>query len=270
MVRITNHRNSVNIWLLGGFGNILFQILASRVLLANGTNIYLINSLTKKNIITKFIGWTIHEPLYTDFLRKNQVVKMCFVFEFAVIFVAMISKTLRIKFWLATFYDENSEFSKPFAKNVFGYFQNKFFLENHKDQLLLLSRDIRELYGSEPINVVVHYRFGDSVWAKENHNYYLKVREMIQHELSKVVIVTDSPVEASDFFLNCNNITISSSKNALDDFKILLSASKLYCAPSTFSWWAAHALHSKSHIVVPKLFRESLGIYVQGDRVVEL
>lgn len=268
-INSTLARKTFNIWLLGGFGNILFQILASRVILKNGKKIKFVNFLTKKNFLTKTIGWTIHQPLYYELVSKNHFVKTHILFAGLIAFIGLISKTFKIKFKIATFYDENTRFNHPYAQNIFGYFQNKSFLEEHKDEILTLGRDIRKLYGSKSSNVIVHYRSGDSTWAKTYQKYYSKVRKMIQQD-SKVIIVTDSPIDAKSFFLNNNNIKISSSKNALDDFKILLSAKKLYCAPSTFSWWAAHALERDVQVVVPIMFRKFMGVYLQKDKIIEI
>mgnify|MGYP001971546569 CR=1 FL=1 len=60
------YNSKKNIWLMGGFGNVLFQILAFNVLSKNNNSIFFVNVLTKKNTITKFIGWTIHESLYDN------------------------------------------------------------------------------------------------------------------------------------------------------------------------------------------------------------
>ena len=75
-------------------------------------------------------------------------------------------------------------------------------------------------------------------------------------------------MDAKRFFSEMNNkITITSSKSALDDFKILISAEKLYCAPSTFSWWALHSLSSESEIIIPKLLQDTIGIFVKSNKL---
>ena len=62
------YNSKKNIWLMGGFGNVLFQILAFNVLSKNNNSTFFANVLTKKNTITKFIGWTIHESLYDNLI----------------------------------------------------------------------------------------------------------------------------------------------------------------------------------------------------------
>ena len=90
---------------------------------------------------------------------------------------------------------------------------------------------------------------------------------MIQLESSTVIVVTDSPIDAQEFFLNLKNVQIVSSKCALEDFRIMLSASKLYCAPSTFSWWAAHSLEKNAEIIMPRILENSLGIYLDSNKL---
>ena len=65
------------------------------------------------------------------------------------------------------------------------------------------------------------------------------VRDKLFEESDKVLIVTDSPKDAKEFFATLKNVEISESISDLHDFATLLSSEKLYCAPSTFSWWAA-------------------------------
>ena len=93
-------------------------------------------------------------------------------------------------------------------------------------------------------SIVVHYRKGDSDWALKFLDYYNEIKKMLKESLP-ILIVTDSVKDATSFS-SIDNIKILTSRNDLDDFKYLLSAKKLYCAQSTFSWWAAHSLDDNS------------------------
>jgi hypothetical protein len=64
------------------------------------------------------------------------------------------------------------------------------------------------------------------------------------------------------------NINIISSNNALDDFKYLISCEKLYCAPSTFSWWAAHSLEPKSEVIMSKYIFNKIGYYNETSKLI--
>ena len=46
----------VNLWLLGGFGNVLFQLFFARLLSNNNYKVILIDNLTSKNFLTRLIG----------------------------------------------------------------------------------------------------------------------------------------------------------------------------------------------------------------------
>ena len=99
-------------------------------------------------------------------------------------------------------------------------------------------------------------------------NYYNEIKKMLNEEVSPVLIVTDSLKDAKHFFSEMQNTYILSSKNALEDFKHLISTEKLYCAPSTFSWWAAHSLSPDSEVIIPKLFENNLGIFVKSKKLI--
>ena len=129
---------------------------------------------------------------------------------------------------------------------------------------------MRKKYGSNSENIVVHYRKGDSGWAVLYNNYYIKIKKLLKEESSKIIIVTDSKKEALDFFKELIDIDVVSSDNAIEDFKILLSAKKLYCAPSTFSWWASHSLSREAQVVFPSIFENTLGVYLNKKRTITI
>ena len=120
----------------------------------------------------------------------------------------------------------------------------------------------------EKNSIVVHYRKGDPDWSVNSSNYYNEIRKMLKMESLPILIVTDSFKDANCFFSGVYNIKILSSSNALDDFRYLLSADKLYCAPSTFSWWALHSLSIDSEVIVPKIFKKHLGIFVKTKNMI--
>ena len=247
---------------MGGFGNVLFQILAYKIILKSNSSIKYINLLTEANSITKLLGWTIHERLYDDFIPEDKIVKTSTINALFMLLFSMVSKVTQTKNFLATFYSDSNKFDTPYSKNIFGYFQEKDFLKKNKDELLALGKEINKKYKKTESFIVVHYRMGDSNWARKYESYYNEVKKLVQLETEKVFIATDSPKEALNFFSECNNVELTDAKNAMDDFKYMVSAKKLYCAPSTFSWWAAHSLSDHSEVVFPKFFEDTLGMYV--------
>ena len=49
------------VWLMGGFGNVLFQGFAAYVLQERGNHVEMIDNLTRKSLITRILGWSIHD-----------------------------------------------------------------------------------------------------------------------------------------------------------------------------------------------------------------
>lgn len=256
------------LWIAGGFGNVLFQLLAQEALLKRGELVYIVPTLTQKNVFTKILKWKIHEELYRDIIDSNKMKKYGIIKSTIIVTLAYISRHLNIRFKFATFYDTFLTKNEEYAKNIFGYFQHPRFLSSNKESLLQLGKVLFNKYSlNDKYPIVVHYRRGDSVWAQKHANYYHEVRLLLKEEKENVLIVTDDLLACKDYFESIANCSFVSSKNAIDDFKYMLSAQKLICAPSTFSWWAAHSLPLDTRIIMPRFFEENLGIYLDIKRV---
>lgn len=256
------------LWIAGGFGNVLFQLLAQESLSKHGERVYIVPVLTQKNLFTRILKWRVHEEVYREIIESNDIIKISAIRSAYVLLFAYLSKHLKTQFKVATFYSADSTRDMDYAKNIFGYFQHPDFLKSNQDALLKLGRLLRNKYSmNEKLPVVVHYRKGDSVWAQKHTHYYHEVRLLLQNEKLPTLIVTDDLKSCNDVFGKIDNCSFVSSENAIDDFMYLVSAQKLICAPSTFSWWAAHSLPSDTHVVMPVFFEENLGIYIERDRV---
>lgn len=257
------------VWLMGGFGNILFQILVYRVLRKTKKDVFYIKNLTEKNFLTKKMNWTIHQELYNDLILEKEFYKQSTFKSILPVLLAFFSKKSNKNFKLVSFYTKDNKFDeKKVAKNVFGYFQEKYFLSEYKDDLIKLGDDLRSLYANDTSKkIVVHYRKGDTDWGIRYSYYYDKVRELLKEENEEITIVTDSQKDAELFFQAIPKVNIVSSSNAMDDFKCLISTRKLYCAPSTFSWWAAHSLSSNSQVVIPAFFQDKFGMYLKTNKL---
>lgn len=256
----------IKIWLMGGLGNIFFQMFAHKII-KNKTQkeVKFITILTERNIITKAIKWSIHQNVYTQFIASKDIVKESYFNAFIFILIGFISKLTGFFFSYASFYNDKLILERnPLSKNVFGYFQEKEFLKNNKDELIEFGKEIREKMNITNNNLsVVHFRLGDSSWAFSNKKYYEKVKAILMQTNEKVFVVTDSYHLAKDFFQELSNVEVVNSASALNDFKLMLQAKTLYCAPSTFSWWAAHTLPEDCRVVVPSFLNELLGFYVE-------
>ena len=255
-------KTNKNFWLMGGFGNVLFQVVASKVLLKQGYKVSYIDTLTQRNFITKFLKFSIHENSYSNLYAKGSK-KVPNIAKIAiVVFFGFLSKKFNFKNPISTYATDFSGGMFDFqANNIFGYFQDKNFLHQHRREVISLGRELYEQCHIQESGVVVHFRLGDSVWARQNEQYYEKVRELLKSENQRVLIATDSPVEAMQYFSDIPNARLTGAKSSLEDFSYMVSSSKLYCAPSTFSWWAAHAVKEGSVVVIPATLVENLGFY---------
>ena len=169
------------IWLMGGFGNILFQILAYNVISKLNKNVFFVTKLTSKNSITKFLKWTIHDPLFNNLIENNQRVNVKFITAIITISIAFISKLTHSKNQIATFYNKNIQIKNGVSKNVFGYFQDMEFLSENKIELFNLCDKLRTLYSSSTKTpIVVHYRKGDSDWALKFSYYYEEIKNLLK------------------------------------------------------------------------------------------
>lgn len=253
---------------MGGFGNVLFQILAYNIVLNKSKKkVFYVTKLTEKNSITKTIKWSIHQNLYNDLINENQKFKVSTCYSICAVLLGFLSKSTGFFFNFSTFYTNKKLFdSSKLPANIFGYFQEKEFLTSYQSELLALGEIIRNKYILErSYDIVVHYRRGDSGWAIMHSGYYESIKKLLKKEDKDIYIVTDSYKDADIFFAGVENVKIINSENAIDDFKIMVSAKKLYCAPSTFSWWAAHALDEESNVIIPSFLENDLGVYVKGS-----
>jgi hypothetical protein len=256
------------IYFLGGFGNVLFQLTLYISLKHDGYHPVIIDVLTKKNFITNFLKLNIHEAIFKEIANDLNIkfyrqTKIQTIFIIALAFVSKVSK--RQILFTYFFRDNFKKSNLVNSLNLFGYFQNKNFLESNKKHILTLSKTLQNRYNKINLNnqsiVVVHYRYGDSVWAKKCYDYYVSVKKRVKTKKS-VIIVTDSINEANIFF---SDLKVDSSQiinnSSLEDFSYMVSAAELYCAPSTFSWWAAHCLKENCKVFLPFMIYKKLGFW---------
>lgn len=258
---------------MGGFGNTLFQLLIFLHLKKNlpthaiKINTYLINS----NRVTRFLNWSIHDQTIYKLLSifaidsENR-------FRIIPLTGAFISKFIRKSFMGVTFEEKHSLLKIQHSNHLFGYFQDK----NLTSQLLpeytelkhRINKDILRVNESATTNqVVVHFRWGDSDWAKVNLNYYKKVREIILERKLSFIIVTDDPPKAKKFFAKCNVLETFKGE-VIEDFQLMVGSSILFSAPSTFSWWAAQFQHEDSISYIPKFVYDRLNTFKKKNIVV--
>lgn len=259
-----------SIYLKGGFGNVLFQLIYYFSLVDKGYSPLLIDSLTNKNILTKFLGWKIHDKAYSHMFGESELmIKKQPIYKTLIIMaLGKLSKKFKKPICSVYFFSEvsNNDMYLNSSSYIFGYFQSKIFLEQNKNSIKKIVKKLNKSYLSkkeEDQYIAIHYRYGDSIWARKNEEYYKLVKKNITNK-NRVIILTDSKDRAKVFF---EDLVVSSlvilSNSPLVDFSYMVSAKELYCAPSTFSWWAAQCLSKTKSVYLPPFFENKLGFY--GD-----
>lgn len=209
-----------------------------------------------------------NQTLYHDLIEEKQFNEINNFKSSIIVLISFLSKKMKLRFKSVTFYNSTIQIKKISSNHVFGYFQDKTFLKKRTKKLLELGGLLKLNYQiKEKKPIVVHYRKGDSEWATRFSSNYNNVKELLKKETKSILIVTDSIEHANFFFIDINNIEIICSKDALEDFKYLVLAKKLYCAPSTFSWWAAHSVGIKSEVIMPHFFKDTLGVYTNVKKI---
>ena len=238
---------------MGGIGNNLFQYLALLALKEKGYEAIMVRNLTEKNLITRCLGWTIHENIFSRLLSTERVSFL--------VFYRSIAKLVLYKLGL---FDSGVSFDvlpKRIVSNIdlFGYFQSKEFISEHKCHF----SELKQLFGSDiDLNLkgklVIHFRWGDSDWAKKWSSYY-DCLVSIFHEFEEVVVVSDDHDAALARFGQFDNVRIKKDSNAFNDFQFLMAGDHIVCAPSTFSWWASQLSASARVVYMPAFLFNKLG-----------
>ena len=84
--------NTKYIWLMGGLGNVLFQILQGDIANKNEQSIKYIDFLTKESLITRLSGWSIHDSLFDLFINQDEIEEMPSYKAFYFILFAFLTK----------------------------------------------------------------------------------------------------------------------------------------------------------------------------------
>lgn len=243
---------------MGGIGNNLFQYLAYLAAKERGLEPILVRNLTESNLVTKVLGWTIHENI---FARLHSTEKVSSVVFFRSIFKLILSKygLLKTRVFFNTLPNSINGHT-----DVFGYFQTKEFVAANKSSFVSIRELLKGNFESDlDGKLVVHFRWGDSGWAKRWNTYYDTLIKLSE-EFEDILIITDDQEVAIRRFSSLSNVVVKKPGTALEDFQILMSSDHLFCAPSTFSWWASQLLGETSTVYMPEFLFEKLGHHGKG------
>jgi hypothetical protein len=240
---------SRTIYLIGGIGNVLFQLFEGYKLAGE---VKYSTYFIQRNIITRyFLRWTIHEndmlPAIENFRSISEAPPM-----------SILMKLLVLRFKNSTAFSGRGV---EIENHLFGYYQDlRVDSSTHDFNLFVnhLRSCISYPHLSEKYNNVLHIRLGDSVWAKGKHSYYLKAFTLL-NKYGIVTIVTDE-AEAVKIFLEQSAIEVKNyeilSISTLETFTVMVHAKYLGVAPSTFSWWASQISLKAELIMENEMFHK--------------
>lgn len=247
-------------YLSGGFGNILFQYVGINYIQDFSQSlVHVDKTLISNNFISKYIiRWNIHDD-YSDLLFKKCNIKSRNNY-FGILFI-YISKFLKYPFFSSVY--QSTHFNKLYLNMNFyqGYYQNISLYDKKWFNL-----KIKELSNVLKINSkidrrVLHFRGGDTVDGATHFYYYETVLREISDDQKLIYIVSDDKITCKKFlrkFYITNYKFISG--NVLEDFIFLANSDTIYCAPSTFSWWASILGSENKKITMPLFYKNRFPI----------
>lgn len=230
------------VYLTGGLGNVLFQLFEGFKLRDKIVyNTYFI----QPNFFTRSIlRWRIHEnevlPLIENIQLESKSPPVRVLFKLLFLKLrdtdVMSGRGIRIK------------------NHVFGYFQDTKIDRDTRDFNEFVMDLRSRLIHLGPVlkyDNVLHFRLGDSVWAKGKVGYYLRAYDLLI-ENGRLYIVTDDAAAVKCILRESGRneqdyeiLTLST----LETFMVMIHAKFLAVAPSTFSWWASQ-LSTEAELVM--------------------
>jgi len=245
----------INVSLLGGLGNVLFQYAAARHLAEiNSTSvrfdvIHFFNSYKRDQVLLQLRCLNIDKSVYS----LNYLDRIKFVFRN--ILNTMRNQKYKEKEWgfdpgILTLKDDitlNGHFqSEKYFKDIESIIRDEFSFRNINNEIQIepLKQEILDNN-----SVSVHVRRGDYLKSKIHFdlcktNYYLNSIMYIQDKINnpKIFVFSDDIewCKNSQIFAECKFVEIESSKeNPIVDLYLMSLCKHNIIANSTFSWWAA-------------------------------
>jgi hypothetical protein len=214
------------LYLMGGIGNILFQIDHGIRNSENGEEIEFVTNFINSKFYSKFFNWTFHQ---NDLHNYNFNINLNFrnlslITVLVDLFFLWSNKKRLFKSSVVSWE------SSVLTKVNFGYFQYPRKIQNRN---LLISSSIVTI--EYP---VLHLRLGDSPSLKEDVESQIRLLKSLK--FSKYIVITNDSIQANDLLKNQGiEFEIQSNCQAID-FYILSNCKIIIIPQSTFSWMAAY------------------------------
>lgn len=255
------------VFLLGGFGNNLFQILLFLYLSQGRCDAKLNTFFVSSNIVTRFLNWDRHSQALTTrvlTLLPEDRVENRFSFLAALSLVSYVFRRIFFPKSLRSFIAGGR--SSPCF--LLGYYQEGSHLNKDLiDQFTpIVAKAFCDIEPSFAPDVVVHIRRGDFL-KLENVSLedQLNAASLLSEGSGTLVIVTDDEKgvreELKSFELPKELSLSFESVSAEKDFALLLSARAIVCSPSSFCYWAFTLGRSNIGYVPKKLSNGSGNVW---------
>jgi hypothetical protein len=241
------------IYLMGGFGNVLFQLNYGYYLQEHkGYDVSFATILISSNkILNKILNWSDHKTLETiKQLSLNEEIKLINGSLFDLFFLNL-SKLFKKQFFGYVYNGLNRNPSNEKTCHTFlGYYHEDIpisvkLTKTIKDLGLKYINKQTKLYKDKIAlaqnNCILHYRAGDYLsqeYRKINDNYFIKATEN-----ENIIYVISNDDNYANKYLNSIIKEVKfhylSDESALDDFVLIMNSKKIVLSNSTFSWWAS-------------------------------
>ncbi len=221
-----DYNSKVRLYLMGGIGNILFQIDHGTRNSSDNQRIVFVTNLIESKFYSRIFGWTYHNNAL-----KNYTFTSPLIFERVSFFQLILDL---FKLWLfkkKIFLNSGVSWeSFRLTKINFGYFQYERDLAKRN---LVISNDFVEI--DIP---VVHLRLGDSPTLNQDKISQIKLMRSLTYK--KYLVITNDANKAKEFFSEENYEVLIQSNSQQIDFFILANCKIIIIPQSTFSWMAAY------------------------------
>lgn len=251
---------------MGGFGNVLYQLFAARLIEEMGVKVSIIDDLTRPGMFQKLARWRIHGDEYKPYLLQGRTQGHGGMLP---VFCGLLSKKLGARFGdYAAFLEDVPTAPETLPSHVFGYFQDRNIIARHNKAFQSFCTDLGGRFeamvqSQEPADAVLHLRSKENPWAAANGSVYQDILDRFQGQ--KVLIITDDLESISQYDLQAkltNTMLVRKSDNFLEDFVAILSAKTFIAGPSTMSWWGAHLSSQLETLWMPAFLIDRLGLYL--------
>lgn len=249
--------------LLGGLGNILFQVSLLYSLSIDRDMDYCVTNYTQSCTKRKSEGRWISTMLKS--VKK----------------VEKRPRSVKVKYSERGMNFQRIPNSKNKSMEVYGYWQSAKYFDHNKDKIIKLfteykkeiQDDLDKLFDCETKTISLHIRRGDYLKLQHAHvvqglDYYEKALERMAKELKyksvkemnkdyKLMIFSDDInwCKTCDLFKSLKNVKYMARNPPIEDLYTMSMCNHHIIANSTFSWWASYLNTKKDKkVIAPKLW----------------